>query len=116
MPTATKACSTVGCPEVVPKGRCEGCTRAAEARRGDASERGYDATWKRHRAAYLSHNPICVACGGVATVADHHPLSRRELLARGVPDPDADHRLRPLCETDHNRSTAASQPGGWNAR
>lgn len=52
----------------------------------------------------------------MATVADHHPTSRRELLTQGVTDPDADHRLRPLCTTCHNRETARNQPGGWNAR
>lgn len=116
MPTRTQACATVACPEVVPRGRCTGCERAAEQRRGDARQRGYDETWKRRRAAYLSHNPICVLCGGVANVADHHPVSRRDLVRQGVTDPDADHRLRPLCETDHNRETAVNQPGGWNAR
>ena len=116
MPTSTQACATVGCPEVVPRGRCTGCKTAAERRRGDAGQRGYDETWKRRRAAYLSHNPICALCHGIANVADHHPLSRRQLAEQGVTDLDADHRLRPLCDRCHNRETAVNQPGGWNAR
>jgi hypothetical protein len=49
-------------------------------------------------------------------VPDHHPRSRRELIAAGVADPDADEYLRPLCAPCHNPETARNQPGGWNRR
>lgn len=106
------------CPELVTAaaGRCEGCRRAAEQRRGTAAQRGYDPRWARRRAAFLMRNPICVLCSLPATVADHYPDSRRALLMQQVRDPDADHRLRPLCKTCHDRSTALEQPGGFNIR
>lgn len=88
--------------------------------RPTTAQRGYDARWQRQRARFL-HGKLCILCLAEghhvpATVADHHPKSRRELLALGVPDPDADHLLRPLCARCHNRETAKHQPGGWHAR
>jgi 5-methylcytosine-specific restriction protein A len=113
---ALKVCSTPTCPELVPTGRCTECTRKAEQQRGSAAARGYDPRWARRRAAYLVRHPFCCIDGAVATVADHYPLSRRELVAQGVRDPDADHRLRPLCASCHSKQTAEHQPGGWNIR
>lgn len=107
-------CSVPGCPEVTARGgRCEVHRREAEQQRGTAAERGYDTRWQRIRRAYLYRNPWCLLCGRTATVADHFPLSRRQLVAQGVADPDAPNRLRPLCATCHNRETAKRQPGGW---
>ncbi|MFD6127658.1 HNH endonuclease, partial [Streptomyces hydrogenans] len=54
-------------------------------------------------------------CTKPATVADHFPESRRSLVARGVSDPDAWSRLRPLCTSCHSRETAKHQPGGFAA-
>lgn len=116
MARALKTCSTSGCPELVTGGRCDTCRGKAEQRRGTAAERGYNGRWRRKRHAYLTRHPLCVLCPAQASVADHYPTSRRDLIARGVRDPDADHRLRPLCATCHGRETAAHQPGGWNAR
>jgi 5-methylcytosine-specific restriction protein A len=67
----------------------------------------------------LRRDPICVVCKTApATVADHHPVSRRELVAMKVSDPDAPSRLRGLCASCHSRETANSpdQAGGWNRR
>jgi 5-methylcytosine-specific restriction protein A len=89
------------CPAHAADGRA-----AADARRPSAAERGYGAAWRRRRAEFLAANPICCLCGGPATVPDHWPRTRRELVAAGVVDPDADVYLRPLCERDHNRETA----------
>jgi 5-methylcytosine-specific restriction protein A len=116
MPHAKRICSTPGCPEITDGGRCPTCTTRSEQRRGSAAQRGYDARWRAKRAAYLRRHPTCVLDGAIATVADHHPLSRRDLVAQGVPDPDADHRLRALCAGCHGKATAELQPGGWNAR
>lgn len=116
MVRAMRICPTAGCPEITAGGRCPACLTRAERRRGTASQRGYDGRWRTRRAAYLRANPICELDGAIASVADHYPLSRRELLARRVSDPDADHRLRPLCASCHNKETAINQPGGWNAR
>ncbi|WP_329013178.1 hypothetical protein OG271_03935 [Micromonospora rifamycinica] len=116
MPRALKVCAAPGCPELVRTGRCATHATHAEQQRGTAAQRGYDHRWTRRRAAYLRDHPACRLCPAKATVADHHPASRRDLVAQGVADPDADHRLRPLCASCHGRETARHQPGGWNAR
>ncbi|GAA0738690.1 hypothetical protein GCM10010199_62010 [Dactylosporangium roseum] len=120
MPRALKTCSTTTCPELVPigQGRCGECKREAERRRGSAASRGYDARWARRRDAYLRYpeHLFCVLCGAASSVADHYPLSRRDLVAQGVRDPDAWRRLRPLCKPCHDHSTATAQPGGFNIR
>ncbi|TDE02854.1 hypothetical protein E1269_21390 [Jiangella asiatica] len=54
-------------------------------------------------------------CSRPSTDADHHPLSRRELIAAGL-NPDDPKHGRGLCSLCHKRSTAKHQPGGWNAR
>ena len=116
MPRSLKPCTAPGCPELVTSGRCANHRRQAERTRGTAAQRGYDHRWARRRAAYLRRHPLCRLCPAPATVADHYPVSRRDLVAQGVPDPDADHRLRPLCASCHGKETAAHQPGGWHAR
>lgn len=118
---ALTTCSTAGCPELVTSGRCDGCSRTAERERGTAASRGYG---KRHRTRFrpgvLERDICCVLCREnglwvLATVADHWPLSRRELLERGH-DPDDPQHGRGLCEPCHARETAVNQPGGWNER
>jgi hypothetical protein len=47
-----------------------------------------------------------VLCGRRATVADHYPETRRSLVDRGIPDPDAWHWLRP-------RQLSAQAPPGF---
>jgi len=65
----------------------------------------------------LRRDPVCVLCKTAsATVADHHPVSRRELVAMKVADPDAPSRLRGLCASCHGKETARTFPGGWNRR
>lgn len=111
-----KPCSTPGCPQTVTSGRCEKHTQQAEAQRGTAAERGYGTRWERRKRAYIYRHPWCNLCGRPAQVPDHHPETRKELVAKGDPDPDADRHLRPLCTSCHNSETARNQPGGWNAR
>ena len=81
--------------------------------RPTAAQRGYGARWRRRRRRYLAAHPICCLCPAPAEIPDHYPRSRRELVAAGVRDPDADEYLRPLCAPCHNRETAKHQPGGW---
>lgn len=114
MPRALRVCSTPGCPELTTGGRCDQHRQQAEQARGTAASRGYNARWRRRRTAYLQRNPICRLCHGLATVADHWPTSRRDLVAQGAADPDADHQLRPLCAPCHSKETAQHQPGGWH--
>ncbi|WP_433406947.1 hypothetical protein [Streptomyces sp. CA-146814] len=45
--------------------------------------------------------------------ADHWPLSKRELVARGLDEHDP-RRGRGLCHSCHSSETARHQPGGWN--
>lgn len=47
-----------------------------------------------------------------ATVADHHPLSRKQLIDAGL-NPDDPNAGRGLCKPCHDRETATNQPGGW---
>lgn len=108
-------CSVPGCPELTSGGRCEAHRRQDEAlRRANGSGAYSSSRWQRIRKAFLYRNPWCVLCMRQATVADHYPLSRRQLISRGV-DPDTPARLRPLCTLCHNKETAKHQPGGWHA-
>lgn len=78
VPIATfKPCAWPACPALV-RGHphCEAHTKANEARRGTAHQRGYDARWRKARLEYLARNPLCAKCtdeGHVtaATVVDH---------------------------------------------
>lgn len=125
MPRALKVCSTPSCPNLVTAGRCDDCKRAAEARRGTATERGYGSEHRtRFRRGVLKKNPLCVCedpahghgpkCLAPSKVADHWPLSRRELEAMGA-DPDDPAHGRGICKPCHDRHTSTAQPGGWNA-
>lgn len=60
--------------------------------------------------AFLIDNPACVLCGQLATVADHYPRSRRQLIDAREPNPDDARWLRALCARCHNRETARRQP------
>ncbi|TYB69721.1 holin [Nonomuraea sp. PA05] len=116
---AASVCSTPGCPNLCDGGRCPECRSAAEKARGSASQRGYGSRHRdRFRTGVLAKHPTCVLCGAArSTVADHHPMDRRELVARGL-DPDDPKYGRGLCASCHGKATQAneSQKGGWNAR
>jgi 5-methylcytosine-specific restriction protein A len=116
-PRALRVCSTPGCPTFVTQGRCSKHLQQADQARGTATERGYNTHGhRRFRAAVLRTDPICVLCQlAVSTVADHHPLSRRELLDQGL-DPNDPSRGRGLCKRCHDTHTATAQRGGWNDR
>ncbi len=121
MPRAPRPCPVSGCPELTTGGRCAEHRRQSDRERGTATQRGYTgAGHKRFRRAVLHRDPLCVLCllrglPVVATVADHHPLSRRDLVAAGL-NPDDPSRGRGLCKPCHDRETALHQPGGWAAR
>jgi 5-methylcytosine-specific restriction enzyme A len=115
MPRALTVCSVPGCPQLTPAGRCVDHAREADRARGTAHQRGYGSRHRRvFRRAVLRRDPVCVLCHQApATTADHYPLSRRELEARGL-DPDDPRFGRGLCQRCHSRETARNQPGGWN--
>lgn len=112
-----RVCSVSGCPRLYPSSegsRCQTHRKEARASRVDNavySSKGH----RRFREAVLTASPICSLCEiAVATVADHYPLSRRELVERGL-DPNQPSRGRGLCAACHNKHTAATSPGGWAA-
>lgn len=74
--------------------------------------------WQRISAHFLKHHPWCVLCQAEgkaepAKVADHYPVSRRDLIERGILNPDTWRRLRPLCMGHHRTETNRLQPGGF---
>ncbi|KAK2701921.1 hypothetical protein QYM36_019422 [Artemia franciscana] len=89
----------------------------ADRSRGTATERGYNTRGHQSfREAVLTRDPICVLCElRHSTIADHHPISRRDLIAAGM-NPNDPQYGRGLCKPCHDRATAKNQPGGWNAR
>lgn len=77
--------------------------------RPNANARGYNHAWRKASKGYLDHHPLCVHCQAkglvtVATVVDHITPHRgdRELFWDAA-------NWQPLCETCHNRKTAAGQ-------
>jgi 5-methylcytosine-specific restriction enzyme A len=112
---ALRICATPRCPEPVKSGRCPSCKTAAEQARGSSSERGYgSAAHRRFRQQVLAREPVCVLCYRRPSVhADHHPVSRRDLVAAGANPNDPQHG-RGLCRVCHSKETAVHQPGGWN--
>lgn len=113
--TAWRVCSQPGCPEFTQRGRCDDHRSEAEQRRGSARQRGYGKAHEtRFRPGVLARDPVCVLCDNAPSVhADHWPLGRRELTARGL-DPDDPKHGRGLCGPCHSSETAQHQPGGWN--
>lgn len=109
---SARLCS--GCRQII-RGRCPTCTKQqrqeADQARGSSTERGYGSHWRRViRPAFLRANPICVLCGSLAHVPDHWPETRASLVARGVEDPDAPHRLRALCKECHDLHGLSYRP------
>lgn len=74
--------------------------------RPSAAQRGYDAKWRRIRAAYLKKHPTCVACGEQATEVDHI-----KALRDGGTNEWAN--LQAMCKTHHSQKTNRENGGGW---
>jgi len=115
-----KTCSKPGCPTLVEAGdgRCKPHKAEADRARGTATERGY--TGAGHQAfarAVLRRDKVCVMpeCDRAAKHADHHPLSRKELIAAGL-DPNDPRHGRGLCHEHHSSETTQHQPGGFLLR
>jgi 5-methylcytosine-specific restriction protein A len=114
---ASRVCSVPGCPTLTTGGRCAEHQRQAEQIRGSATSRGYGNGHSRFRQLVLRRDPVCVIpeCTAPSTVADHYPLSRRDLVLRRM-DPNDPKHGRGLCASCHGKATAEFQPGGWNNR
>ena len=90
--------------------------RDYDKRRETQGQRGYNSKGHRQfRRRVLDRDPVCVICGDIATDADHHPRSRRDLIAAGE-NPNDPRFGRGLCHSCHSKQTAVHQPGGWNRR
>lgn len=114
MTRAPRVCSVPGCPQLTTAGRCPDHRRQADQARGTSADRGYrSAGHQAFRAAVLTRDPLCVLCPNPSTVADHYPLSRRQLVAQQQ-DPNDPQHGRGMCAPCHGRETAQHQPGGWN--
>lgn len=118
MPHRTRtACAQPGCPNLTTTNasRCPTHLLADERQRGSSPARGYGRHHARHfRAAVLTRDPTCVICRRErATIADHYPLSRRQLVSHGL-NPDNPKYGRGLCKQCDSKQTAERQPGGWN--
>lgn len=79
---------------------------------------------RRFRPGVLRKDPYCrcdidhaphgaAPCPQPSTQADHWPIERRALVARGM-DPDDPQYGRGLCLPCHSAATARLQPGGWH--
>jgi 5-methylcytosine-specific restriction protein A len=113
-----RRCTIPGCPNRPDpdRSRCAEHDRALDAARGSKAARGYDAAWTRIARSFVARHPTCVdwpapGCQRRSTTADHDPVSRRQLVAAGVTDPDADRYLKPRCTPCHSRRTVAVDGG-----
>jgi 5-methylcytosine-specific restriction endonuclease McrA len=94
----------------VPAGQpcpCQAAERADwDRRRGTASQRGYDAGWRKLRARFLAANPQCEhpGCRSAANEVDHIQSVRLR------PDLRLEwSNLRALCKPHHSQRTAREQ-------
>ena len=117
MPTsAPTACSTAGCAAYSAyRGKCKTCNTSQDAARGTATERGYDAAWRRLRSVVLMQEPLCRECSKRGT---YIPATDVDHI---VPNATEPHRrldssnLQPLCKRCHSRKTAM-ESSGWSQR
>lgn len=112
-----KVCNVHGCGTLFDGkgGRCP--THNREARAGRTHNRVYSTPGHRaFREAVLTRDPICTTPGCIqwATVADHYPRDRRELVTLGL-NPNDPAYGRGLCHQHHSIETAKYQPGGFAA-
>lgn len=117
MPRAKRVCSTPGCATLTASGesRCQECRARAEKDRRPSGNPYSSAGHRAFRAEVLARDVLCVLCEvRLATVADHYPLERRELVLRHM-DPNDPEYGRGLCAGCHNSKTARTAPGGWAA-
>ena len=116
-------CNVGLCPNERAPGsaQCLDHRRALERDRGTSAERGYNSKrWLSTKRTVKRRDPFCTCtepnchnenpdgggCMQVSTDVDHHPEGRKELLARGVKDPDDPKFCRGLCHSCHSRKTA----------
>lgn len=106
----------VECHRLTESTRCEkhrkAKRKAEDARRPSSSQRGYDARWRKTRAAYLSLHPVCEdEAGCIEPATDVHHLDGQGPKGERGHDHS---NLQALCHAHHSRVTAREQPGGWS--
>ena len=108
MPRAPKRpCRFPGCPNLCEKGVY--CPQHQQYDtdhvRGSADARGYDSRWRRARASFLKHHPLCAECMRQnkitpATVVDHIVPHRGDKnLFWDI------NNWQPLCKDCHDQKT-----------
>lgn len=121
-----RVCTTPGCGTLHQgTGKCDGCKAKADR---DRRPEGNPYNTRGHhsfRETVLARNPRCVCpgdcgkhtsrCGAQATIADHYPHERVDLITMGL-DPNDPRYGRGLCKGCHDATTARRKPGGWNRR
>lgn len=118
----SRPCNRPGCDQMAAQGQgqcaehLEQVRKATRRRRGNSAQQGYGHRHRdRFRVGVLVRDRTCVLCRkSPAVIADHYPVDRRTLVARGL-DPDNPRHGRGLCKRCHDQETARRQPGGWHA-
>lgn len=119
-----RVCPVPGCPTLTAGGRCDAHRRQSDRDRRPHGNPYNNRAHRAFREQVLTRDPVCtqhlhpdsdgLECFQFATVADHYPRSRAELVAAGL-DPNDPQYGRGLCKRHHDRLTAVHQPGGWHA-
>jgi 5-methylcytosine-specific restriction protein A len=73
--------------------------KASERRETKQDRRYWSQAWRKARAAYLGHHPVCVDCGRLANVVDHITPVR---LGGEFWDSS---NWQPMCTPCHNRKS-----------
>lgn len=119
-PLMLKPCPTPGCPALIPT-KDRACKECLKRIRHTTDRTPYKSiAHRRARAKLLALHPYCQCegckahkglCTQKATIADHYPLERFELIAEGK-DPNALCYMRALCKKCHDIKTASTRPAG----
>ena len=108
-----RVCSTPGCGTLHNgRGQCKTCKATHDRKRRPRGNPYATRGHQQFREAVLARDPICTVClRARSTIADHHPLDRDQLIARGL-DPNDPQRGRGLCKRCHDKKTATQH--GFN--
>ena len=119
-PLMLKPCPTPGCPALIPT-KDRACKECLKRIRHTTDRTPYKSiSHRKARAKLLALHPYCQCegckahkglCTQKATIADHYPLERFELIAEGK-DPNALCYMRALCKKCHDIKTASTRPAG----
>lgn len=119
-----RVCTTPGCGTLHQgTGRCPACRADADRKRRPDGNPYTSPGHQSFREQVLATNPRCVCpgdcghhqgwCGAVATIADHWPHERVDLIDMGL-NPDDPKYGRGVCKPCHDRKTARTKAGGWH--